>query len=62
MLILTRNIGESITIGDDITITVTDVRQYQVRVGIDAPAGVPVHRQEIYERIRAQAGTEPENA
>lgn len=62
MLILTRNIGESITIGDDITITVTDVRQYQVRVGIDAPVGVPVHRQEIYERIRAQAGTEPENA
>lgn len=62
MLILTRNVGESIRIGDDITITVTDVRQYQVRVGIDAPRNVSVHRQEIYERIHAQSVTEPENA
>ncbi len=53
MLILTRQIGETLVIGDDIRITVLMVRHGQVRLGIDAPRAVPVHREEIYRRIRA---------
>ena len=53
MLILTRRVGESLMIGDDVTVTVLGVKGNQVRVGIDAPREVVVHRQEIYERIRA---------
>jgi carbon storage regulator len=53
MLILTRNIGESIRNGDDITVTVLGVQESQVRVGINAPWEIPVHRQEIYQRIQA---------
>ena len=57
MLILTRRVGESLMIGDDVTVTVLGVKGNQVRVGVDAPREVVVHRQEIYERIRAgQAG------
>ena len=55
MLILSRNIGESIRIGDDITLTVLDVRDNQVRIGIKAPKEVPVHREEIYQKIQAQS-------
>ncbi|MGI9324603.1 MAG: carbon storage regulator CsrA [Pseudomonadales bacterium] len=51
MLILTRRIGESIAIGDDIKVTVLSVNGNQVRVGIDAPRNVPVHREEVYDRI-----------
>jgi carbon storage regulator len=51
MLILTRRECESIMIGDEITITVLDVRNNNVRIGVDAPRSVPVHRREIYERI-----------
>jgi carbon storage regulator len=54
MLILTRNIGSSIIINDDITITVLGVKGCQVKIGINAPKHVPVHRREIYERIQAQ--------
>lgn len=54
MLILTRIVGESIKIGDDITVTVLGVNGKQVRLGIDAPKGVPVHREEIYKRIQVQ--------
>lgn len=54
MLILTRRKGETLMIGDDITVTVIDVRGFQVKLGINAPEAVPVHRQEVYERIRAQ--------
>lgn len=54
MLILTRKIGETIRINDDISVTVLGVNGMQVRLGIEAPEGVAVHRQEIYERIQAQ--------
>lgn len=54
MLILTRKIGETIRINDDISVTVLGVNGMQVRLGIEAPEGVAVHRQEIYERIQEQ--------
>jgi carbon storage regulator len=51
MLVLTRKLGETITIGDDIRITIIAVKGNQVKLGIEAPAQVTVHRTEIYERI-----------
>jgi len=51
MLILTRRVGETVMIGDDVTITVLGVKGNQVRVGINAPKNVAVHREEIYARI-----------
>lgn len=54
MLILTRKNGESIIIGDDIKITLVGVKGYQVKIGIDAPKEVSVHREEIYRRIKEQ--------
>jgi len=51
MLILTRRVGESLMIGDDVTITVLGVKGNQVRVGVDAPRDVAVHREEIFNRI-----------
>jgi carbon storage regulator len=53
MLILTRRIGESVMIGDDVSITVLAVKGNQVRVGIDAPKHISVHREEVYERVKA---------
>ncbi|MGY2373302.1 carbon storage regulator CsrA [Pseudomonas sp. SDO524_S393] len=53
MLILTRKLGESINIGEDIIVTVLGVNGNQVRLGINAPKSVAVHREEIYQRIQA---------
>ena len=52
MLILTRKVGESVLIGDDISITVLSVRGNQVKLGVQAPKEVSVHREEIYQRIK----------
>jgi carbon storage regulator len=54
MLILTRRVGETVTIGEDVTVTVLGVKGNQVRIGINAPKTVAVHREEIYERIKAE--------
>ena len=54
MLILTRRAGETVMVGSDITITVLGVKGNQVRIGINAPKDVPVHREEIYERIQSE--------
>lgn len=52
MLILTRKVGENLLIGDNISITVLSVRGNQVKIGVDAPKDVSVHREEIYHRIK----------
>jgi carbon storage regulator len=54
MLILTRKLGERITIGGNIVITLLEIAGSQVKLGIEAPKGISIHRQEIYERIRQQ--------
>jgi carbon storage regulator len=55
MLILTRGIGESLKIGSDITVAVIGIRGNQVRIGITAPKDIPVHREEVADRIRDDA-------
>jgi len=54
MLILTRRVGETLMIGDEVTVTVLGVKGNQVRVGVNAPKDVAVHREEIYERIKLE--------
>lgn len=66
MLVLSRQRDESIIIGDNIVITVVDIRGDKVRLGINAPTEIPVHRQEVYEAIQREnqraAGTGPDDA
>jgi carbon storage regulator len=54
MLILTRRVGETLMIGDEVTVTVLGVKGNQVRIGVNAPRDVAVHREEIYERIKRE--------
>jgi len=58
MLILTRRVGEVLRIGDDVSITILGVKGNQVRIGIDAPKDVAVHREEIYQRIKREGDTD----
>ena len=57
MLILTRRVGEAVVIGEEVTVTVLGVKGNQVRIGVNAPKSVSVHRDEIYERIKNERET-----
>lgn len=60
MLVLSRKVGERVRIGDEITVTIVEIRGDKVRIGIEAPETVSVHRQEVYEKIqREKKDTEP---
>ena len=58
MLILTRRVGETVVIGDEVTVTVLGIKGNQVRIGVKAPKNVAVHREEIFERIRVERADE----
>ena len=62
MLILTRRVGETVMIGDDITVTVLGVKGNQVRVGVNAPRNIAVHREEIFERIKREEARQASDA
>ena len=54
MLVLTRRVGETLMVGDEVTVTVLGIKGSQVRIGVNAPRAVAVHREEIYERIKVE--------
>ena len=62
MLILTRRVGETLMIGDEVTVTVLGVKGNQVRIGVNAPKDIAVHREEIYERIKREQEGAAHNA
>ncbi len=61
MLILTRRVGETLMIGDEVTVTVLGVKGHQVRIGVNAPKHVAVHREEIYHRIAEEKAQESDS-
>ena len=56
MLILTRKVNETLMVGDDVSVTVLGIKGGQIRLGINAPREIAVHRQEVYERIKQESG------